>query len=236
MLSLLSISMVVLAATVDATPGRTKVKDGKPRSKLGKVYNHLVEAQSETFLAIATATGANTARTVLPYSPANNSCRGGEHTRVGYESSQVSCPFASRQEVMGKLQNGQVAALVGGLWLNRRAGPVAVPGGCEGLKVVSPNRVQSVDVESRVLKATVEADSHSRKTLSQELQRIYFTSLVAGGLSLPCGVIKAAGCCKNGVVPQRQAGADAMLSVAWNNGVTPALEMQPQEPSCPQEQ
>ena len=129
MLSLLSIIMVVMAATVDATPSRTKMVDGKPRSRLGKVHDHLVEAQSETFLDTVTATGANTARTVLPYSPADNSCRRGEHTRVGYESSQVSCPFASRQEVMGNLQNGQVAALVGGLWLNRRAGPVAVPGG-----------------------------------------------------------------------------------------------------------
>ena len=69
MLSLLSIIMVVLAATVDATPGRTKMVDGKPRSRLGKVHNHLVEAQSETFLAIVTATGATTARGVLPYTP-----------------------------------------------------------------------------------------------------------------------------------------------------------------------
>ena len=97
------------------------------------------------------------------------------------------------------------------------------------------NRVQSVDVESRVLKATVEDDSHSGKTLSQELQRTHFTSLVAGGLSLPCGVIKAAGCRKKGVVPQRPVAADAMLNVALNHGVTSALEIQPQEANCPQE-
>ena len=72
---------------------------------------------------------------------------------------------------MGNLQDGQVAALVEGLWLNRGVGPVAVPEGCEGLEVVISNRVQSVDVESRVLRATVEGDSDHGKTLSQELQR-----------------------------------------------------------------
>ena len=40
--------------------------------------------------------------------PADNRCRGGEHTGVGYESSQISCPFALLREVMGSLQNGQV--------------------------------------------------------------------------------------------------------------------------------
>ena len=113
---------------------------------------------------------------------------------------------------------------------------MAVPGECEGLKVATHTKVQGVNVESGVLNSTVEIDIHSGKTLSQELQRIHFTSLVAGGLSLPCGVIKAAGCRKNGVVPQRQAAAGAMLSVALNNRVTPALEMQPPEVSCLQEQ
>lgn len=113
---------------------------------------------------------------------------------------------------------------------------MAVPGGCEGLKVVIPNRVQSVDVESRVLRATVEGDSNNGKTLSQELQRIHFMHAVAGGQFLTCGVIKAAGCRKSGVVPQRQAAAGAMPKVASDNFVTPALEMQPQEASCPQEQ
>ena len=46
-----------------------------------------------------------------------------------------------------------------------------MPEGCEGLEVVVSNRVQSVDVESRVLRATVEGGSNHGKTLSQELQR-----------------------------------------------------------------
>ena len=126
-----------------------------------------MEAQSETSLSTVIATGANTARRVLPDSPADNRCRGGEHTKVGYESSQVSCPFACQQEVTGNLQNGQVAALAEGLWLNRGVGPVAVPEGCEGFEVVISNRVQSVDVESRVLRVTVEGGSNHGKTLSQ---------------------------------------------------------------------
>lgn len=117
MLSLLSIIMGMLATTVDATPDGTKMVGGMTSSRLVKVHNHLVEAQSETSLATVTATGAPTARGVLLYSPADNRCRGGEHTRVGYESSRVSCPFALQKEVMGNLQNGQVAALVEGLWL-----------------------------------------------------------------------------------------------------------------------
>ena len=72
---------------------------------------------------------------------------------------------------------------------------------------------------------------HSHKNCSE----IHSTSLVAGGLSLPCGLIKAAGGRGQGVVPQRQVAADAMLTVALNHGVTSALEMQPQEASCPQE-
>ena len=55
---------------------------------------------------------------------------------------------------------------------------MAVPGGCEGLKEVIHNRVQSVDVESRVLKSTVEVNIHNGKTLSQELQRIHFKHVV----------------------------------------------------------
>ena len=72
---------------------------------------------------------------------------------------------------------------------------------------------------------------HSHKNCSENQS----TSLVAGGLSLPCGVIKAAGCGKKGIVLQRQVATDTMLNVAMNHGVTSALEMQPQEASCPQE-
>ena len=100
--------MGVLATTVDVTPDGTKMVGGKTSSRLVKVHKHLVEAQSETFLATITTTGANTARGVLPYTPADNRCRGGEHTGVGYESSRISCPFALLREVMGYLQNGQL--------------------------------------------------------------------------------------------------------------------------------
>ena len=227
--------MVVMAATVDATPDRTKRVDRKSSYRLVEAHNHGVEAQSETSLRTVIATGANTARRVLPDSPADHRCRGGEHTKVGYESSQVSCQFAGQQEVTGNPQDGQVEASVEGLWWNREARTVAVPGGCEGLEVVIRNKVQSVDVESRMLRATVEGDSNHGKTLSQELQPTHSTSLVAGGRSLPCGVIKAAGCGKQGIVLQRQLAADTMLNVALNHGVTSALEMQPQEASCPQE-
>ena len=55
--------------------------------------------------------------------------------------------------------------------MNRGAGPAAVPEGCEGLEVVVSNRVQSVNVESKVLRATVEGGNNHGKTLSQELQR-----------------------------------------------------------------
>ena len=177
MLSLLSTNRVVMAATVDATPDRTKMGDRKPNPRLAEAHNHGMEAQSETSLSTVIATGANTARRVLPDSPADNRCRGGEHTKVGYESSQVSCPFACQQEVTGNLQDGQAAALVEGLWLNREtAGPVAVPEGCEGLEVVIPNRVQNVDMESRMLRATVEGGSNHGKPLSQELLQIHSTS------------------------------------------------------------
>ena len=171
MLSLLSILMVVMAATVDVTPDRTKMVGEKPNSRLSEAHDHEMEAQSETSLSTVIATDANTARRVLPDSPIDDIGRGGEHTKVGYESSQVSCPFVCQQEVTGNLQDGQAAALVEGLWLNRgKAGPVAVPEGCEGLEVVICNKVQSVDVESRVLRTTVEGDSNHGKTLSQELQ------------------------------------------------------------------
>ena len=113
---------------------------------------------------------------------------------------------------------------------------MAVPGECEGLKVVIQTKVQSVDVESRVLKSTVEIDIHNGKTLSQELQRIHFTHSVSGGLFLPCGVIKAVRCIESGVVPRRHAAAGTMLNEALNNGMTPALEMQPQEASSPEGQ
>ena len=131
---------------------------------------------------------------MLPDSPADNRCRGGEHTRVGYESSQVSCPFACQQEVMGNLPDGPVAALVEGLWLNREtAGPVAVPEGWEGLDVAIPNRVQNVNMKSRMLRTTVEGGHNHGKPPSPKLRQIHSTSLLAGGLALPCGVIKAAG-------------------------------------------
>ena len=100
--------MGVLAATVDATPDGTKMVDGKTSSRLVKVHNYLVEAQSETFLATVTATGATTTRGALPYTPADDGCRGGEHTGVGYENSRISCPLALLREVMGYLQNGRL--------------------------------------------------------------------------------------------------------------------------------
>ena len=126
-----------------------------------------MEAQSETSLSTVIATGANTARRVLPDSPADNRCRGGEHTKVGYESSQVSCPFALLREVTGYLQDGQFAAPAEGLLLSVEAGPVAVPDECEDPKVFIHNKVKDGDVESRVLRATVEGGSNHGKTLSQ---------------------------------------------------------------------
>ena len=176
MLSLLSTDRVVMAATVDATPDRTKMVDRKPSSRLVEAHNHGVEAQSETSLNTVIATGANTARRVLPDSPADHRCKGGEHTKVGYESSQVSCQFACQQEVTGNPQNGQVEASVEGLWWNREARTVAVPGGCEGLKVVIPNRVQNVNMESRMLKTMVEGGRNHGKPLSQESLQIHSTS------------------------------------------------------------
>ena len=68
---------------------------------------------------------------------------------------------------------------------------MAVPVECEGLKVFIHNKFKGVDVESRVLKSTVEFDIHNGKTLPQELQRIPYTHIVSGGLFLPCSVIKA---------------------------------------------
>ena len=130
MLSLLSIIMVVMAATVDVTPDRTKMVGRKPSSRLIEAHNHEVEAQSETSLSTVIATDANTARRVMPDSPADDRYQGGEHTKVGYESSHVSCPFACQQEVMGNPQDGQVAALVEGLWLNRGGG---TSGGARGM-------------------------------------------------------------------------------------------------------
>ena len=97
--------------------------------------------------------------------------------------------------------------------MNLEAEPVAVPGECEGLKVVIRNKVQSVDGESRVLKSTVEIDIHNGKTLPQELQRIHFTHLVSGGLFLPYSVINAVLCIKGWVVPRRHTAAGTMLKV-----------------------
>ena len=162
--------MMVMAATVDATPDRTQMVDRKPSYRLVEAHNHGVEAQSETSLRTVIATDANTASRVLPDSPADHRCRGGEHAKMGYESSRISCPFACQQEVTGNSQNGQVEASVEGLWWNREARTVAVPGGCEGLEVVIRNKVQSVNVESR---RTVEGDSNHGKSLSQELQPIH---------------------------------------------------------------
>ena len=171
MLSLLSIIMVVMAATVDATPDRTKMVDRKPTYRLVEAHNHGVEATPETSLRTVMATSAHTARRMLPDSPANHKCRGGEHTKVGYESPQVSCQFAGQQEGTGDPQDGQAEATVEGLWLNRGTRPVAVPEEGEGLEVVISNRVQSVSVGSKVLRVTVEGGKNHGKTLSQELQR-----------------------------------------------------------------
>ena len=169
MLSLLSTDRVVMAATVDATPGRTKRRDRKPNPRPDEAHNHGMEAQSEISLSTVTATDTNTARRVLPDSPADDRYRGGEHTTVGCESSHISCPFACQQEVTGNLQDGPVAARVEGLWLNREtAGPVAVPEGCEGLEVVIPNRVQNVNMKSRMLRTTVEGGHNHGKPPSQE--------------------------------------------------------------------
>ena len=177
MLSLLSIIRVVMATTVDATPDRTEMGDRQPNSRLAKAYNHGMEAQSETSLSTIIATDAYTARRVLPDSPTDDKRRRGEHTKVGYESSQGSCPFACQQEVTGNLQDGQAAALVEGLWLNREtAGPVAVPEGCEGLEVVIPNRVQNVNMKSRMLRTTVEGGHNHGKPPSQESLPIHSTS------------------------------------------------------------
>ena len=177
MLSLLSTNRVVMAATVDATPDRTKMGDRKPNPRPDEAHNHGVEAQSEISLSTVIATDPNTARRVLPDSPANDRYRGGEHTKVGCESSHISCPFACQQEVMGNLQDGQVAALVEGLWSNREtAGPVAVPEGCEGLEVVIPNRVQNVNMKSRMLRTTVEGGHNHGKPPSQESLPIHSTS------------------------------------------------------------
>ena len=64
---------------------------------------------------------------------------------------------------------------------------------------------------------------------------IYYTCLVSGGLFLPYALINAILCFKGWVVPRRQSAAGTMLNVALNHGITSALEMQPQEASCPQE-
>ena len=54
--------------------------------------------------------------------------------------------------------------------MNRgEAGPVAVPEGCEGLEVVIPNRVQNVNMESRMLRATVEGSSNHGKPPTPKL-------------------------------------------------------------------
>ena len=73
-LSLLSILMVVMAATVDVTPDRTKMVGKKPNSRLSEAHDHEVEAQSETSLSTVIATDANTARRVLPDSPTDDIC------------------------------------------------------------------------------------------------------------------------------------------------------------------
>ena len=64
---------------------------------------------------------------------------------------------------------------------------------------------------------------------------VYYTCLVSGGLFLPYAVINAILCFKGWIIPRRQNTAGTMLNVALNHGVTSALEMQPQEASCPQE-
>ena len=119
--------MGVLATAVDTTPDVTEMVGGKTSSRLVKVHNHLVEVQSETFPATATATDATTTGGAPPYTPADNRCRGGEHAGVGYESSRISCPFALLREVMEYLQNGQFAAPAEGLRVNLEAESVAAP-------------------------------------------------------------------------------------------------------------
>ena len=60
--------------------------------------------------------------------------------------------------------------------MNREARPVAVPEECEGLEVVIPNRVQNVNMESRMLRTTTEGGSDHWKPLSQESLQIHSTS------------------------------------------------------------
>ena len=83
MLSLLSTNRVVMAATVDATPDRTKMGDRKPNPRLAEAHTHGMEAQSETSLSTVIATDANTARRVLPDSPTDQR-RGGDLYKNAY--------------------------------------------------------------------------------------------------------------------------------------------------------
>ena len=96
------------------------------------------------------------------------------------------------------------------------------------------NKVKDSDVESRVPKSMAESYIHNWKTLPQELQGIYCTYLVSGGLSLPCSVINAIQCSQGWAVLRRQDAAGTILNTALIHGMAPALEMQPQEASCPE--
>ena len=100
------------------------------------------------------------------------------------------------------------------------------------LDCVEEDQFQHQERES----CTEEADQTTPGRWVNFKQGIYYTCLVSGGLFLPYALINAILCFKGWVVPRRQAAAGAMLNVALNNGMTPALEMQPQEASCPQEQ
>ena len=64
---------------------------------------------------------------------------------------------------------------------------------------------------------------------------VYYTCLVSGGLFLPYALINAILCFKGWIIPGRRADAGTNLNVALNHGVTAAIEMQPQEASCPPE-
>ena len=105
--------------------------DRKPNPRPDEAHNHGMEAQSEISLSTVTATDANTARRVLPDSPADDRYRGGEHTKVGCESSHVSCPFACQQEVTGNLQDGQASCTGGGAVVE--PGDGGTSGGARGM-------------------------------------------------------------------------------------------------------
>ena len=88
----------MLATAVDTTPDVTEMVGGKTSSRLVKVHNHPVEAQSETFLATVTATGANIARGVLPYTPPTIDAEEGSIPVLGMRAprSAVRLPYCGK--------------------------------------------------------------------------------------------------------------------------------------------